>query len=86
MITPESVEALCARMSSAQTRYGVFSSVHEALGVGLEEWHELIAAVHDNDLKAVREECYDMAAVLIRLAQQLDIPGLVDRSIKQEGK
>jgi len=50
-------------------RYGPFTSTHEALGVALEEWNELQAAVRDNNQMAIEHECLDLAAVLIRLAR-----------------
>ena len=52
----------------AEDRYGSFASTHEAMGVALEEWSELIESVHDNDIVAIRHEALDLAAVLIRLA------------------
>lgn len=60
-----------ARIAAAYARYGEFASTHEALGVAMEEWDELRAAVHLNALGAVEHECIDMAAVLIRLARGL---------------
>jgi hypothetical protein len=57
------------RMSKSDTRYGPFTSTHEALGVALEEWNELQAAVRDNNQMAVEHECLDLAAVMIRLAR-----------------
>ena len=54
----------------AQDRYGNYASTHEALGVALEEWTELVNAVHANDIEAVRDEAIDLAAVLLRLAYQ----------------
>lgn len=58
-----------SRAATAQARYGDMASTHEALGVALEEWHELIDAVRMNDLWGVERECKDLAAVLIRLAR-----------------
>ena len=59
------------RISRAHTRYGPFASTHEALGVAVEEWDELRAAVRDNALASVEQECLDLAAVLLRLARML---------------
>jgi NTP pyrophosphatase (non-canonical NTP hydrolase) len=71
------------RMEAADVRYGPFASTHEALGVALEEWDELRQAVHANDLAAVQHEALDLAAVLVRLADQLEInPALRARSAK----
>ena len=58
------------RVDAAQHRYGDFTSTHEALGVALEEWSELQQAVHANKIKSIRLEALDLAAVLIRLAEQ----------------
>jgi len=59
-----------ARIESAQERYGDFTSTHEALGVALEEWNEVQSAVQANAIESIREEAMDLAAVLIRLADQ----------------
>jgi NTP pyrophosphatase (non-canonical NTP hydrolase) len=40
--------------------------------VALEEWDEFRRAIHSNGLGAVREEAIDLAAVLIRLADQIE--------------
>lgn len=67
--------ALCsveARMERAQTAFGPFASAHEALGVALEEWTELISAIQANDMEAIKHEALDLAAVLIRLHDQAD--------------
>lgn len=57
------------RMSASDKRYGPFASTHEALGVALEEWNELQAAVRDNNQLCIEHEALDLAAVLIRLAR-----------------
>jgi NTP pyrophosphatase (non-canonical NTP hydrolase) len=59
------------RIERAKARYGNFASTHEALGVAVEEWDELRAAIQSNALAAVEHECLDLAAVLIRLARDL---------------
>lgn len=67
----------------AQQRYGDFASTHEALGVALEEWHELIEAIKSNDLPWIRAEAIDLAAVIIRLACQCeDSDAFKNRSTK----
>lgn len=58
-------------IDASDKRYGPFASTHEALGVACEEWDELRAAIHSNKLASVEEECIDLAAVLIRLAEDL---------------
>jgi NTP pyrophosphatase (non-canonical NTP hydrolase) len=70
------------RGAAATIRYGNPTSTHEALGVALEEWHELIEAVRANDLAQVRHECIDLAAVLRRMAMACDDPQFRERSVK----
>lgn len=69
-------------MAAAYKRYGHFASTHEALGVAVEEWHELIDAIRSNNLDDVRRECMDLAAVLIRFAQDLELLETAKRSAK----
>ena len=64
--------AVSARIVSAESRYGPFSSTHEALGVALEEWREFCDAVRSNDIDAIRREALDLAAVCLRLAAEDD--------------
>ena len=73
-----------SRMAAAQARYGPFTSTHEAIGVALEEWDELRAALHANALGAIEHECLDLAAVCLRLAISIrnGDKGLIDRSTK----
>lgn len=61
---------IAERIDAAERRYGDFASTHEALGVLLEEFDELRRAVHSNALESVREECLDIAAVALRMADQ----------------
>jgi len=68
----KTANSIVLRMDAAERRYGDFASTHEALGVACEEWDELRAAIHRNDLDAVCGECYDLAAVLIRLAETIE--------------
>ena len=58
-------------IGEAQSTYGDFASTHEALGVALEEWNELKDAIRANALESIRDEAIDLAAVLIRLANQI---------------
>ena len=69
-IRAEIEEALDARIRDAESRFGPFASTHEALGVASEEWDELRAAVHANALGATYRELLDLAAVLLRLAEE----------------
>ena len=72
---------LKTRMADQDALYGPFASTQEALGVCLEEWDELREAIRENDLDAVQRECLDLAAPLLRLAEQLFVnQGLRRRS------
>ncbi len=48
----EALFEIAKRIDAAQDRYGPFASTHEALGVALEEWTELVDAVRSNKLGA----------------------------------
>lgn len=72
-----------SHIETSNARYGDFTSTHEALGVALEEFHELCDAIRANAIESVREEAIDLAAVLIRLAAQCrSSESLKQRSIK----
>ena len=74
---------LSVRIDAAHIRYGGFASTHEALGVALEEWNELVQAIQSNDIQSVSSECLDLAAVLIRLSSAIRRgKGLIQRSGK----
>jgi NTP pyrophosphatase (non-canonical NTP hydrolase) len=64
------------RMVAAWTRYGDFASTSRSLGVCLEEWDELKAAVQANALESVREEALDLAAACLRLAESARNPSI----------
>lgn len=74
------IEAVEAEAARAQERYGDFSSTHEALGVLSEEWDELRAAIHANDLDAVQREAVQVAAVAYRLATACNLARFCNRS------
>ena len=79
----EAIDEIEDHINAAQARYANFASTHEALGVALEEWNELQEAIRSNRIEAVREECIDLAAVLIRLAIQCrSSENLKRRSVK----
>jgi len=64
-------ELVLARLM--QKGRGAFASRHETLGIIQEEMHELVEAVRDGDLAAVRDELLDVAvAALIGLASADD--------------
>lgn len=71
-------------IQKSEDKYGSFASTHEAIGVAVEEWDELREAIHLNDIIATRNECIDLAAVLIRLARSIDARdrNLINRSTK----
>jgi NTP pyrophosphatase (non-canonical NTP hydrolase) len=73
-----------AKAEEAAAKYGRFASTHEALGVALEEWDELRAAVHSNALGSIEMECVDLAAVCLRMARHCrnGADGFVRRSTK----
>ncbi len=71
------------RAEQAAKRYGPLASTHEGLGVAFEEWNELCEAVRSNNIVEIKHECLDLAAVLMRLAIQLDEGGeILSRSGK----
>ena len=59
--------AVNAEANRAEVRYGSFRSTHEALGVLMEEVHELIEAIRSNDLKSCSVEAKQVSAVAFRL-------------------
>jgi len=61
------VYAIVAEAEAARDKYGDFTSTHEALGVLVEEFDELRAAIHANDLAAISKESCQVAAVALRL-------------------
>lgn len=61
--------AVVNEAAKAQSRYGDFTSTHEALGVLIEEMMELKNAIHRNDMVDVRDESIQVAAVAIRLSE-----------------
>lgn len=63
------------RIGNAVFLYGAFAGTHEALGVACEEWDELREAIKSNDMRGVRHEALDLAAVLIRLARDVATAG-----------
>lgn len=75
-------EWVSAEMSAAATRYGQFASSHEALGVLTEEYAELLEAIRANDMRAIRQEAVQIAAVAIRLRLACDETAFVERSGK----
>ena len=70
------------RIVKADKRYGSFASTHEALGVAAEEWDELREAIRSNKMASIEWECLDLAAVLIRLARDINKPDTAGRSVK----
>ena len=62
------VRAARIEAGKAEERYGEFTSAHEALGVLVEEFDELRAAIHANSAMSVHGEAIQVAAVALRLA------------------
>lgn len=79
-ISQECADGLYDRIAEADSRYGDFKSTHEAIGVAMEEWQELIDEIRRNDPNTIKRECLDLAAVLIRLHDQIGNAGLKLRS------
>ena len=76
-------EEISAHIQASEERYGDFASTHEALGVALEEWEEMKSAIRANAFELIRDEAIDLAAVLIRLADQCrSSQELRNRSVK----
>lgn len=71
MALSESFDHITALIHRANARYGPLASTHEGLGVAMEEWDELREAVKSNDLDRIESECLDLAAVLIRMAEDI---------------
>ena len=61
------VFAIIEEAESAATKYGDFTSTHEAMGVLVEEFDELRAAIHANKLASISREACQVAAVALRL-------------------
>lgn len=61
------VYAAVEEAEKAAKRYGDFTSTHEALGVLVEEFDELRAAIHANKLASISTEACQVAAVALRL-------------------
>lgn len=62
------------RAERAEKRFGPFASSHEAMGVALEEWDEFRERIHKNDIAGAKSEALDLAAVLVRFAEQEHFP------------
>lgn len=67
----QSFQEIYKRVNRANDRYGSLASTHEGIGVALEEWDELRDAVKANDFNLIYDECLDLAAVLIRMAEEV---------------
>lgn len=67
-------ETLRQRAEKAEMRFGPFASSHEVMGVALEEWDEFRERIHKNDIAGAKSEALDLAAVLIRFAEQEHFP------------
>lgn len=68
MIAKEMLESIRLEATVADEKYGPYTSTHEAYGVLAEEMAELLDAIRANDLREVRTEARQVAAVAYRLA------------------
>ena len=66
-------DQIAQEAAGAHEKYGRFKSTHEALGVLVEEFDELKAAIHANDIDAVLAESMQVSAVAMRLAECCDL-------------
>ena len=62
------LQAIQAEAEHAHGKYGPPTSTHESLGVLMEEFDELRAAIHQNKAESIAEEAIQLAAVAYRLA------------------
>jgi hypothetical protein len=67
------LKAIADEAARAETVYGPPTSTHEALGVLLEEFDELRAAIHADNVVAIRNEAVQVAAVALRLAEACQV-------------
>ncbi len=65
-------QTIVDEIEKANGLYGPFSSTHEGLGVLMEEFDELRAAVRENNLESVRLEAMQIAAVATRIAYSIN--------------
>lgn len=74
MVTDKTLIANAIRIEAdaALNRYGPFTSSHEAYGVLAEEVAELLDAIRSNKRFSVQREAIQVAAVAMRLAEQLE--------------
>lgn len=61
------LEGIVDEIRRADVRYGRFRSTHEAYGVLAEEMAELLDAIRENDIDAIRQEARQVAAIAMRL-------------------
>lgn len=73
-MTQDTATAIGLIAGIADLKFGPFASSHEAMGVALEEWDELRAAIHANDIPKAQREAIDLAAVLVRFSEQQLFP------------
>jgi hypothetical protein len=65
------IDDLAKRMESAESKYGPFTSMHEALGVIRLEYRELEEAIQSRDANRIIAEALDLAAPCLRLINHL---------------
>ena len=71
-IAEEQIQANLKKESKrADEKFGGFHSSHEGLGVLLEEFDELKAAIHENHAVHTYHEAIQVASVALRLARSI---------------
>ncbi len=68
----ETLQAIVEEAVIANAKYGSPKSTQESLGVLLEEFDELKAAIHANHASNIAYEAIQVAAVAYRLAKAVD--------------
>lgn len=65
-------KAIQDEANAARDKYGDYTSTHEAYGVLAEEVAELLDAIRSNKRWSIQREAMQVAAVAMRLSQQLE--------------
>lgn len=68
MAMTHTLQMIIEEAQHANGKYGAPTSTHEALGVLLEEFDELKAAIHMNKSSSIEHEAIQVASVAYRLA------------------
>jgi NTP pyrophosphatase (non-canonical NTP hydrolase) len=81
------IDSVRQEAEASAARYNGFNSTHEALGVLLEEFDELRAAIHANDMASISREAMQVSAVALRLHDICEraLAGEADTFAKRSG-